>query len=150
MPYCCRWDDFLFRKHDSFGEGAAERAAKEGLQRLGRKRGEQEGAQGGDSLQMPLLPLQLRAAGDSRAQRSTQSVDVRATLQRMAQLAAEEGLEEGLGDSVPWTNFNDSEIMPLLPYTVGAHTGPLKPLCMHAWGRPVSNSQGAMLFRSAA
>ena len=122
MPSGRRWDEFLFRKHDSFGEDAAEQAAKENLQRLGRRPGEREGApEEVDTQQMPLLPLQLRPVGDGGAQRSAQSVDARATLQRMALLAAEEGLDAGgsLGDSVPWTNFTDSEMMPLLPYTVG-------------------------------
>lgn len=112
----CRWDAYLFRNEDSFGEQAAEQAAKDALQ-------QQEAAdlarEQDDSMSMSLLPLPLRSvAKGSSARHAGQRLGDRETMAALQRLAVQEGVAS-LGDE-PWTKYNESTLTPLIPTTVRA------------------------------
>ena len=103
----------MLRRSDSLWEEASEEAAK-GALGWGERQEEADAAGAG------LLPLQLRPAAEGGAQGRGHlqgQGQALAALRRMAQARA--GQAGSLGGQSPWANFNDSELVPLIPNEVG-------------------------------
>ena len=111
----CRWDEYLLRPRDSFWEAASERAAKLALSR-------REPQQDADAAGVALLPLQLRPAAregtQGRGQEGLRQGEALAALRRVAQGRAGQGAGSLGQQQTPWANFNDSELVPLIPNEV--------------------------------